>query len=670
MALSMFRPLRRIITKNFGSCRRFLLVLASVGVIIYTVRLLFITDGRQVWDADSVTSNTSSPCDVKCLPDQFSFYIKTGEKSISTSLGPTICFQGKMYMSPGQNNVNRGLNVILVDSKTQDVKSISVFDTYVEDSSLLRFLKKDAKQDDIILLATFDDASYGLKESGRYWLSLFGSSLVAQLGFRENFIMIGHKGLAKGSAIEYYMAKQSKKEDSFALPIEKAGCFSFPMGKLISMENTVPEVLQAGQMKIGGLSESCGLSQPCDPSSVAVSVYTGEGNLHKPSICVNGHYVCTKYEFLFAISDSTDLELLLETLSANEIVIAVIADDASSKLGQGARDLFNKIGSGHIQNLRFRDVWYFVGQNGIEGFSKFEQLSFAAYDGGWPKPLSAKFCLPKKVPTTQVMIDPEFNRNDARRQFCTKYEGYMDFCDPSHVDDDLKAIPVAEKDLKGHKIFDVPLIIIPGLNHNALAHTLQTTLMQPGIKVENVAVFWDEKIPEYAELTDLFGFRNFSMDSSVTYSEQLMKALKFSKHAFPHAEHMIIIEEDLLLAPDFMPFMAHSLQIVVDDPSLAGAFAWNINGFESSSGNSSQVYRVQEFPGLGFLMKSFLIQHLLDNWEACCLDRSWIGWRSGTQPLEMLMPDMSRVYRTPFYGAEAHTDLARSLFIKPRNTFL
>ena len=40
------------------------------------------------------------------------------------------------------------------------------------------------------------------------------------------------------------------------------------------------------------------------------------------------------------------------------------------------------------------------------------------------------------------------------------------------------------------------------------------------------------------------------------------------------------------------------------------------------------------------------------------------------QGLEMLMPDVSRVYRTPFYGAQATSDLARSLFLKPRRTHL
>ncbi|CAG5118879.1 unnamed protein product, partial [Candidula unifasciata] len=532
-----------------------------------------------------------------------------------------------------------------------------------------------------------------LKESGRQWLKLFGSALIDHLGFRDNFLMIGHRGLASGSAIEYHITKRDKSE-AFAPPIEKAGCFSFPLGNKVNMDNTMPEVLYGEEIKVGARIENCGLPLPCRDGSIAVQVDTGIGDSRQPSICV-GDYIRMDGSTNSAgrgfnvvvldphslqpvrlshmdtyTSDSTDLELLLESLHMNEIVIAVIADDASRKLGQSARDMLNKLGSGHIQNLRFRDVWYFVGQKGIEGFTQMEQLSFSGFDGGWPKPLTTRFCVPRKVPTSQIMIEPESRRNDRRRQFCSKYEGYTDFCNPASVDDELKAISVASKEMKGHEIFNVPVIIIPGLNHNTFVHTLQTTLMQPGIKVENVAVFWDEKLPEYGELAALFGFQNYSLETSTSYSEQLMRAVRLSRTVFPKAQHMIIIEEDLLLAPDFMSFMAQSLRAINNDPTLAGATAWNINGFEDLSGNSSLVYRVQEFPGLGFLMKSEILQSLINSWNNCCKNRAWVGWLSESSEQEMLMPDVSRVYRSPFFGAEAASDLARRLFVKPRRTYL
>lgn len=45
------------------------------------------------------------------------------------------------------------------------------------------------------------------------------------------------------------------------------------------------------------------------------------------------------------------------------------------RLGDHARRLLNDLGGGHIQNLKFRDSWYFVGQKGIEGYTVYEQVT-------------------------------------------------------------------------------------------------------------------------------------------------------------------------------------------------------------------------------------------------------------------------------------------------------
>ena len=39
-----------------------------------------------------------------------------------------------------------------------------------------------------------------------------------------------------------------------------------------------------------------------------------------------------------------------------------------------AKELLNQLGSSMAQNMKFRDVWYFVGQKGIDGFTKFESV--------------------------------------------------------------------------------------------------------------------------------------------------------------------------------------------------------------------------------------------------------------------------------------------------------
>ena len=56
------------------------------------------------------------------------------------------------------------------------------------------------------------------------------------------------------------------------------------------------------------------------------------------------------------------------------------------------------------------------------------------------------------------------------------------------MDEALTPAPLSDKVLEHHKIFQVPIIVIPGLNHNAVRMQLETLLMQPGIKTEMVTV--------------------------------------------------------------------------------------------------------------------------------------------------------------------------------------
>ena len=44
------------------------------------------------------------------------------------------------------------------------------------------------------------------------------------------------------------------------------------------------------------------------------------------------------------------------------------------RLREGAIEELKSLGSSAIQNLGFRDVWYFVGQKGIEGYTELEEV--------------------------------------------------------------------------------------------------------------------------------------------------------------------------------------------------------------------------------------------------------------------------------------------------------
>lgn len=47
------------------------------------------------------------------------------------------------------------------------------------------------------------------------------------------------------------------------------------------------------------------------------------------------------------------------------------------RLKQGPIKELNSFGRSVIQNLGFRDIWYFIGQKGIKGYSEFEEVCYS-----------------------------------------------------------------------------------------------------------------------------------------------------------------------------------------------------------------------------------------------------------------------------------------------------
>ena len=43
---------------------------------------------------------------------------------------------------------------------------------------------------------------HSLSEEGRSWLHQYGSAMIDKLKFRDNLVLVGQKGLTRGSAIE------------------------------------------------------------------------------------------------------------------------------------------------------------------------------------------------------------------------------------------------------------------------------------------------------------------------------------------------------------------------------------------------------------------------------------------------------------------------------------
>ncbi|CAF1025896.1 unnamed protein product [Adineta ricciae] len=709
------RKIKRLLHKIFGGVGNFfaIIILVSITVIFVNTYVLSaressgalrVIDSQEFSLGSNETRQSSMQaisrstivdpgCEIneKCSRDSFAFKITSGD---GLNKYPSICFNNKLLLDKNlkDSKVGRGLNIVVINSTTFDVKLIETFDTYLEETFFLRALRLNLTDGDIVIMASFDEMTSGLREASITLLEKYGSQAIKGVKYRDSFVMLGQKGIPRGKAIEMHVKKGSRE---YAAAAHISGCATFPLGQITPLVLPNVEIYRQGNITIGTSIENCGLAEVCKSDEFAVHLYTGKDNNDEPKICVNGHYVISKGinnagrglniavvshnkevirigHFDTWQDDSTNLEIFLENLEDDAIIIVVTFDEASSKLSQHSKNLFFDLGSATIQNLKYRDVWVLVGQKGINGFSPFEEISYAGTGFTYAPAIDKKICVPKKLRGQPIRPDPIPYHNDRRREFCSHYEDYGDFCSETNVDKSLSAVPLLNRTLEDNSIYSTPILVIAGTSNNALRMCLETILMQPGVNAENVIVAIDEKSTELFALVQLFGFKNLSLPTTTDYMEFYEKALKETWNLYPKSGKLIVIEENLLLSPDFLYTLALLSEVFRKDATIGAIQMWNPNSFDIVNGSIELIYRVDDFYGLGFLVKrSFYDRYIKDSFKQCCSKRVWEKWTFSDLPTSFLMPDISRVFRRPFDENQSNRQKSiETLFNEKRRTNL
>ncbi|XP_034146126.1 protein FAM3C isoform X2 [Esox lucius] len=141
-------------------------------------------------------------------------------------VGPKICLEDNILMSGVKNNVGRGMNFALVNGKTGELIKTEFFDLWAGDvNDVIKFLKT-VEEGTVVMVATFDDAATKLNDEAKTMISELGSSSIGSLGFRDNWIFVGGKGIKTKSPFEQHIKNnaETNKYEGWPEVLEMEGC--------------------------------------------------------------------------------------------------------------------------------------------------------------------------------------------------------------------------------------------------------------------------------------------------------------------------------------------------------------------------------------------------------------------------------------------------------------
>ncbi|XP_066523853.1 protein FAM3C [Hoplias malabaricus] len=174
---------------------------------------------------EATTKQSRYKCNLSkpCPEDHFSFKMASGAASV---VGPKICLEDNILMSGVKNNVGRGMNIALVNGRTGELIKTDFFDMWAGDvNTLINFLVS-VEDGTVVMMATFDDSATKLNDEARKLISDLGSSNINSLGFRDNWIFVGGKGIKTKSPFEQYIKNnaESNKYEGWPEVLEMEGC--------------------------------------------------------------------------------------------------------------------------------------------------------------------------------------------------------------------------------------------------------------------------------------------------------------------------------------------------------------------------------------------------------------------------------------------------------------
>jgi len=295
-----------------------------------------------------------------------------------------------------------------------------------------------------------------------------------------------------------------------------------------------------------------------------------------------------------------------------------------------------------------------------------------------------------KHPSNQNSLSPlDYNRYT---KFCDQHGSkYAQFCD-------CKPLPTPIIHKHSHLVKNykspAPILIIASCRPQYLFRTLKS-LEQAFFAVDHnivVSTDCDDKsiLGEILDVVEVFKIKSLKRLPYIKVVTQKIEkscSNRITHHyflaishlvnvAYPKSSYFIVLEDDLLVSEDFLHYLyAHTpllereqLEKEHSKPSSVWCVsAWNDHGYLHSSESPNQIYRVDGWPGLGWIAKTSLFRsELLPQWPlhgASDWDM-WLRTERTRDSRSCIIPDVSRTFHFGRIGKNMNEDWQEQYFAR------
>ena len=86
-----------------------------------------------------------------------------------------------------------------------------------------------------------------------------------------------------------------------------------------------------------------------------------------------------------------------------------------------------------------------------------------------------------------------------------------------------------------------------------------------------------------------------------TFQERVKLSREVCKKQHPNQKYLIVIDENIILSPDFLFYMAQTMKSLEKDDTISSISAWSCNCYEHE-GDVHLAYRIRSFPRFAVLL--------------------------------------------------------------------